>query len=433
MTPPNTTAFTAAGYLQGLLGQMMVASVSGQETLIAGTLEQIAPPLQSFGREDLSTRLAHASNALKSGDYKRTDWLKSRLYGELSGIHEALKRGDPVEEAVKARQASEALGQLIGPLSSNLPSIVARSPRVTVGPAPRIEWAKFGTAEHPAPNPPSASVTSAGKRLSYLFYYVAAHAGHGETDTATEQFFEISSALRRRLREGRFAPEALGQFPSSEAAKLIAKAAAVEPLYGKLMKELVTQSLFESQGWSLGLPAKDAPWNVFLLYGLRRHVACQLLSPEGRKTVLADRPLIQIVRGDHDRLQDVTWHPGRTRREVFESWLQGMSRNAEHLAAQRRFLGDGFLRSMPRWAAPEEGASADARLQWLVRYWIAHCHYGALPARGLPYPPNTIFRFALAGRPTDVRAEFRADLIAMMRDFFTDEELTALDIRGRTG
>lgn len=423
MTPP-ISALTTADYLRGLLGQVLQTSVSGQPAQIAGALDQAAQPLQDLGRNDLSARLQRTSGALKSGDYQRTDWVRSRLYGDLADIHASLERGDPVEEAVKARHSHEQLQSLVGPVSTRSSFMAARSPRVSVGPLPRIEWEKFGTPEHPAPNPPSASITSAGKRLSYFFFYVASHAGYGETETATETFYGISSDLRRRIREGHFAPRAIGKFPSAEAHNIVFKASEIEPKYGQLMAELAVQAFFESQTWSLGLPTRDASWDIGMLYGLRRYLGHLLLTEDGKKTVMADEPLIRVARG-LTSLTEVSWHAkdSKTRREAFEPWLTAM--NPRNPDPMRRALGNGVLKEN-NWFPPKAGASPESRLQWMLRYWIAHYHYGAIPARGLPYPPETIFRFALLRRPAEVNPDFGRNLLVMMGDFYTHEEKEAL-------
>jgi hypothetical protein len=179
------------------------------------------------------------------------------------------------------------------------------------------------------------------------------------------------------------------------------------------MLELVVQAFFESQSWSLGLPVENAPWHIGLLYALRRHVGHRLLCEEGRKAVFDDQPLLRVVRGKVS-LNQVNWYGHRTRREIFEGWIQAMSpHNQPRIDRQRRVIGDGILRQK-NWKEPAAGSSEALQLQWVVRCWIAYRHYGAIPAAGLPFPSEQVLRFALAVKPGQLAPQFREGLMTMM-------------------
>lgn len=416
---------TPAGYLSGLLSQLMTLSRPKKISII---LNDIVPKLKDLGRDDLAGRLTKVSLALTEGTYNTIDWQNSRVYDELTTIQEALQRGDPIEEAVNARQAAEELSDLTGPINHHPTSLIARPTRTSIGPPPRIAWQKFGTAEHPAPNPPDALVHSAGKRLSYLVDFVAGIAGHGALEMDTESFYGISGDIRRSIRKGEFVPLALGKFLVHEARKLIDTASSITPRYGQLMRELIIESIFEAHGWSLGLPNETTPWDASFLYALRRYVTARLLTEDGKRQVLADRALIRVVRNKVS-LEKVNWHPGRTRREAFEPWLLATNNgNSARLNMQRRFIGNGLLRAVG-WKQPEPYSPNTLKLQWMVRYWIAHYHYGALPARGLPFSTQDIIRYAMAGQPDELIPAFKQGLKEMMSDFYTAEELDTLTIK----
>jgi hypothetical protein len=398
------------GYLLGMLNQVTQTSAAGEPQAIAGLLSQVAPTFQDLGRRDLHDRLGQVADALHSGDFGRTDWIRSRLYGEISQIQDALQAGASCEDAFIAATTAPTLGSITAPSEK---SFIPPAARTHLGPPPRIRWEQFGSEKHPAPNPPSAAVTSAGKRLAYFAQYVAGISGHGESEQAVEDFFDISGHMRRRLRDGFLIPANLGHFPTEDARSLIRTSSDTEPKYGQLMLELVVQAFFESQAWSLGLPTETAPWHVGLLYALRRHVGHRLLCDSGRKEVFEDKPLLRIVQGKVS-LNQVNWYGRRTRREIFESWIRAMSpHNARRIEQQRRSIGDGVLR-MKGWKEPPANAGEDLLLQWMVRCWIAYHHYGAIPAAGLPFPPEQILKFALAVAPGRVAPQFREGLLRMM-------------------
>lgn len=391
----------------------------GSEEVIAGTLEELAPRFEDLNKADLAGRLKKYAAALRDGNTRRAGFLQSELFATLEKLKEALEEGAPLDEALEGKRASEALAELGAGLETRLDrSITARTVplRLSIGPAPLITWKLFGSKMHPAPEPPSADIQTAGQRLSYFVFYVAGDAGHGESNIATANYYEISEEQLRRLQKGNFAPKALGQFPTEEAARLIAKASCLEPHYGQLLRELVIHAIFESQDWSLGLPQKEAPWDISFMYALRRYVAEQLLTKKGGEKVLNDTALRKVIQSRRN-LQKVDWHPGQTRREIFEKWLTAMNNGSGDpalLDRRRKYIGDGILKAVG-WKTPGPGATKEQQLQWRLRHWIAHHHYGALPARGLPYPTNTLLRFAFAKNPTDLDEDFRRGILEMIK------------------
>lgn len=419
---------TPAAQLNGLLAQVALMSVTGTPLAISGLLTQVAPLLNTLDRPALGAQLALFSMALQRGDVGRSEWLNSRVYDDLEAIHAAMERGDPVAEALQARSAAVALRALVESSRIGPTSIIARSsPRTSLGPPPKINWRSFGSETFPAPNAPSHAVGTAGLRLQYFASFVSGIATHDELEGAMERFYEISGETRRRLREGLFVPQALGQFPVRDAQHLIQRAAAIEPKYGQLMTELILQAILESQEWSLGMPTATTAWELSFLYALRRYIATQMLTEEGKKTVLADRALIRVAQNQAS-LEKVSWHPGRTRRETFEPWLQAMNGGkSDNLNRQRQFIGEGILRAVG-WKVPEQGSSEELRLQWFFRNWIAQYHYGALPARGLPYPTENLIAFAMARNPVHLQPKFKSALLDMMRGFYSDEDLATFSI-----
>ncbi len=419
---------TPAGHLSSLLGHLTQLSLTGQPQGIATVLDDLAPQLNELGRSDLGGRLTRVSVALQSGGYLRTDWHNSKLYGEIERIHEDLKNGASLDEALQLQRAGQALQELTGPSETGPQSITTRGHRTPIGQLPLIEWKKYGTEAHPAPNPPSESIDSAGKLLSYFAHYVAGVMGHGQREIDTEQFYRINSHTRRQLRSGRFIHSYLGRFPTAEARRLIDRATAIEPLWGRLMQHLVIFATFEAYGWSLSLPNEHTHWDDSFRYALRRHAVIQLLSERGKERVLDDKAMINVIRRKVS-LESVNWHPGRTRREVFNEWLVDMSgHNPRRLGAQQRYIGNSLLRDL-NWAEPDDSSSNPLKDQWFFRYWTCHYHYGALPARGLFVPTASLVRFATIKQPADLSSRFQAGLMTMFGDFFTPEELRSKKIR----
>jgi len=412
---------TPTAYFLGLLNQINSASISGTPAELGGLLQDLAPRMNDFGRSEWATQLSTSALHLQNGEWGRTDFLRSRNFGALEKLRTQLENGTPLEEALTPPEVRQTLDALTSAQPPRHP-LFRPPPRQTVGPAPQIDWSSFGSARFPAPRPPSESVKTAGQRLSYFAYYVAGITGHGETETAVEQFYQISDELRRRLQGGLFAPDRLGQFPSSSAHKLLFRAHKTEPLYGQLMRELLIQSFFESQQWSLGLPLREAPWSISFLYALRRFVAQSLLTDAGKASVLEDETLVKAVRNLLS-FEQVGGQGQRTRREIFEDWLHRMNpKDAERQDSQRSFIGNGILQEIG-WKRPAHDASPALHFQWMVRYWIAHHHYGCLPARGLPIEPKHIVRFAFASRPTQIHPEFAGTLLTLMSDFYDADEI----------
>ena len=399
---------TPAAYISGLLSDLSTASVTGGVEELALILDDLTSTLGDQNQASLAGRVAEVSKALRTGGLHRAAFLQSPLAQHLESLSEALARGDALEDAFSGKRSErDELEQLLQNRPPRLDrSVTARHVRLSIGPPPLIHWRDFGSIEFPPANPPSADIQTAGERLSYFVFYVAGIAQHGESNIQTAAFYKISEALLRKIRGGLFAPKALGQFPSEIASKLISKASSIEPKYGQLMQELIFQAFFESQGWSLGLPQKEAPWNISFMYALRRHVARKLLTEEGREEILEDRALISVVKGEAS-LEEVRWHPGLTRREVFEKWLTAINNGGDsaRLEKQRRYIGDGILRATG-WKALSARAPEALKLQWEFRQWIAYHHYGALPARGLPFSTQILIRFALARNPTGLQPQF---------------------------
>ncbi len=396
-----------------------LSSAGGDPAEIAEVLEGIAPSFEEQGKANLAARVIRFAAALKEGSTPRTVFLQSPLFRELDSLRERLGEDVPLETALQGRSAVEEFQRLTGPQTLRAQrfapsSQVTHALRLAIGPKPLIDWKKFGSARYEAPREPSADVKTIGQQLAYFVFYAAGMAGHGESNSATAAFYEISEDQLRRLQKGLFAPEALGQFPSEAAFRLIAKATALTPPFGQLMRELLILAIFESQGWSLGQPRGDAFWDISFMYALRRYAAAQFLTERGKENVLADTALVRAIK-NRNALERVDWHPGRTRREVFEPWLKALCGGDEkRLSAMRAYIGEGILKAAG-WKKPPPHAGEDLQLQWRLRHWIAHHHYGALPARGLPFSTQIILRFAFAKNPADLTPGFRKGLLEMMK------------------
>ncbi|MBI5299895.1 MAG: hypothetical protein HY877_06350 [Deltaproteobacteria bacterium] len=392
-------AVTPNVYIPTLLDTLANVSLAGDPLAIAEVLTDLSGPVASLGGESLSASLAKFSRALRDGSYVPSQWHRSDFYTQfLATMRQAVLDGRLIEESTS--HAQRFATQLFF--------------RPRVGPSPEIHWDEFGSSRFLAPLPPRSEINIMGLKLCYFANYVAGQAGHGERAIEMESFFEIGSGVRQRLQSGAFIPSAIGLFPTREARQLIDKAQALEPRYGDLMRELLRLSFFEAQGWSATIPLPDAVWNDSFLYELRNYVAEELMASEERATaVLEDKALIRVVRGEN-KVADVRWHAGKTRREVYDAWLQKMSRGDEALLESRRsFLGEGILRAIG-WTAPRNGVPAEQRLQWTLRDWIARHHYGALPAQGLPFPTDVILRFAMATSPKRPAHKFSAGLLEMV-------------------
>lgn len=417
---------TPQDYVVGLLSDLEGQTVSSEETVIARTLEDLSPHIERLGNRDLAVRIARVMEALRSGQIQRARFATLPLLRELAQLKTALEGGESIEAVLFAREAASRLAGIEGP--RRFPkSITAREIlRSPIGQPPVIHWEKFGTKLHPFKAPGNLETeATAGRRLAYALSYIAGAAGLGETSAEREEFFGMGPEARRKLDRGLFFPKALGNFPTEESHAILKKTAQIESLYGKLVQELMIQAIFESQGWSLGVPLAQATWDIHLLYGLRRYVAEQLLMPQTREKVLEDEALLKVVQGKR-LLTDVRWHPGLTRREVFEPWLVGMNKGQPaQLERQKRFIGESYLRSWG-WQAPKNEAGWELQLQWMVRKWIAHYHYGALPARGLPFSVDVIVRFAAARYPARVNPQFARKLLAMMGDYYSKTAIDAL-------
>ncbi len=409
---------TPQTYLLDLLGQLATQSVLSDEVQIATTLEELSEPAGQFVDPALKESVLQAAGDLKSGRWGRSQFLQSRLYHRLEGVRNTLDLGEgSVAEALAAISSVDTAGSL-----RRLP-IARPAVRASIGPPPEIRWEEFGTVKNPMhpPKSPEASST-AGRRLAYALRYIAACARAGETEMAVEAFLKISPEQRRKLDRGDFVPKALGQFSSAQVQFMIGQAANVERRFGLLVQELFIHAIFESQGWSLGVPLPQASWDIYMLYWLRRYVALQIIS--GNKKILEDPALVKIVQGK-SRLTDTKWHTGKVRRDIFEPWLVGASfGKRDKLDAMCRRIGDDFVR-LWKWQPPKNGSGWELQVQWMVRQWIAYYHYGVLPARGLPFHVDVIRRFAVA-KPANVQPQFARQLLAMMRDYFSKVELDAV-------
>jgi hypothetical protein len=432
---------------------MKSLSVTGRPAEIDRLLQEMAPCLNALDRPDLGGRTIKVTLALQGGTYLRTDWIRSPLYRELDEIHQAIERGDPVEEALKGKLASDELNRRTGPLDQTPRSITARPHRTPLGPPPIIHWKKYGSDLNPAFETPPPHINTAGLRLGFTAQQIAGRAFsyaamkgenrmdphiQAEHNIVVESFYGISPEHRRRLREGFFVPEELSRFPSTEAGRLIERAGAFEPLYGELMRHLVQHAIFESQGWSLGIPLKDSPWHLIFRYELRCFVANQLLSENGKKAVLADKTLMKVVK-DEVSFEESSWHRGRTRREVLESWFALVYNGHPELAGARRLSIGNVVLKLNGWTPPPGGSPESVKLQWMVRYWAAHYHYGVIPTRGLPIDRQRLEKFVVqaVGNSHDAAKIFVINntakklLLNMMGDFYTPEELSNLRVNPR--
>lgn len=392
-------AVTPDVYIPSLLDTLTNVSLAENPLAIAEVLADLSGPVASLGGESLSASLAKFSGALRDGSYVPSQWRRSDFYTQLLvTMRRAILEGRLTGESAPSTQRFAA------PLLF----------RPRVGPSPEIHWDEFGSSRFLAPLPPRSEINTLGLKVCYFVNYVAGQAGHGEHAIDMESFFEIGSGVRQRLQAGTLIPKAISLFPTREARQLIDKANALEPRYGDLMRELLRLAFFEVEGWSAVAPLPDAVWNESFLYELRSYVAEELMASEERAAaVLEDKALIRVVRGENS-LGDVRWHAGTTRREVYDAWLQKMSRGEEALLESRRnFLGERILRAIG-WTAPRNGVNGELRVQWRLRDWIARHHYGALPAQGLPFSTEVILRFAMAKSPERVAPKFSAGLLGMI-------------------
>lgn len=415
---------TPIGYTAGLMEAIATQSVIGRESDLASLLSELAPKIEAFGYRDLSARLESSAKLLRNGGMRRADWLHHPLNLELERMGGRLAGGEPAEDVFSGGRAAEELAEVVqggrrGRATPALRSV--RDKGSAIGPPPEIQWEQFGTPKHPGPMQPSEDVVTAGQRFAFMFSYVAGWAGAGDTAAGTEKFYGISDDMRHRIEKGKFVPKNFGSFPSEIAGALLLQAHGVEPLYGQLLQELLIHAMFESYGWSLGLPLPEASWDIHFVYGLRRYLCQLLMTPAGKERALEDRALQRVADGKNS-LEEVRWHPRQTRREVFERWLQGMTAgNIERWEALRRFLGEKIL-ELIGWRSPRNGADWGQQVQWAVRRFVAGYHYGALPARGLPFATDLIIRFVMARDVRRVDPKFAKGLVMMMGAYLSSAE-----------
>lgn len=393
-TTSQAGVITPTGYALDMLEGLLRTSVTGSPARIAGELRVAIPLMERQGDSSLVERMREAARRLDAGELTRPDWGRTRLLGDLQGVAESIREGSGLGEALNGYggESGEGIRFETGFGPRLKPRVLLRE---SVGPLPEIRWEQYGDDRHPAPHPPSADLVSAGRLFHYAFKTVASYigVGVGENRKQIAQFFGIPESTVRQIERGLFVPKRIGDFPTDVAGAILLNAGKINPLYQRLLKDLLTWSAFEAYGWNLGKPVAEAPWDLYFLYYLRLY-ACQLLmTPRGRVQLTEDRGLYRVVQRKAS-LEEVSWYPaGKTRRDLFEGWIGGMTGEAKEGAPEtarrrgkefRKGLGEKILRSTGL-SAPKSGARWQRQIQWALQQWACVWHYGAFPAWGLPF------------------------------------------------
>lgn len=403
----STTAFagviTPTASALDLLGSVMQRSAIGQPAEVAELLVDLAPVMENQGVRgtDLAGRLREASRKLKSKEYGRNDWSRTQTYKDLRKVAANLQAGHSLNEALRGGTSFEE--DEATPLRIEGGRRLASRPilRETVGPLPIIHWEKYGNPQYPPPLAPEGDLGTAGRYFAYAFHTVASYAGHGVGDdkSAIEEFFGISREFHRRIEKGTAVPPQIGNFPTAMVGGMLMKAKEISPHYELLLRHLLILSMFEAYGWNLGEPLPEAPWDVDFLYSLRVYACTLLLTPKGRDEFEEDTALRKVIERKAS-LEDVSWYPrGKTRRDVFENWIQGITGERRAAVAQdsralmaaaaigeeaRKKLG-GKILATTGIKPPISGTTWRRQIQWAFQQWTSLHWYGALPAWGLSF------------------------------------------------
>lgn len=420
MTPLVTPAANLAALAQGVLGGV----VGGNAAAIAGHLNSMSRGFTDAGQMALGGRATKLAIEIEAERLKPRDLPNTTFFKDLRIILERLNRGEPIEEIFGADDAARGPKTPKGRRRPPPPG----APQAVSATLPPIEWERFGAKKHPAAREPKEIPPTARAALSYYVHYVGHTAKKSEDDGAVDAFFDISDDRRRQIRGGRFVPKRLGDFPTADARKLIDSSARYESLYGELMDILVTYSILEALGLPMEDPGKDANWQDTLLFDLGFLVAKKLLTEAGKKEVMEDKPLVRVVKRQANLARD-NWHPNETRKEIIDRWFREIAAGDEAMfRAKQMRLGSKIARAN-NWRPPRPDASEALRLQWLVRYWIAREHYGALPSDDLPYSPEAMVRFVFLPSLPKLEPSFVAAMRNMMRGFYGEDVLETLQIK----
>lgn len=418
-----------------LLGNVMKESGIGQPAKVAEVLVDLAPVVENQGDRgiDLAGRLREASQRLRAKGYNRADWPRTQTYKDLRKIAATLQAGHSLSEALRGGTAFEE--DEAAPLRIEGGRRLAPRPilRETVGPLPTIHWDKYGNERYPPPLAPEGDLGTAGRYFAYAFHTVASYAGHGVGDdkAAIEGFFGISREFHNRIERGTAVPPQIGNFPTDRISVMLMKSKEISPHYELLLRHLLILSMFEAYGWNLGEPLPEAPWDVDFLYSLRVYACTLLLTPRGRDEFEEDTALRKVVER-RASLEDVSWYPrGKTRRDVFENWIQGITGEKRAGAAQdaralmvaaaigegaRKKLGEKIL-ATTGIKPPISGATWRRQIQWAFQQWTCLHWYGALPAWGLLFTTGRL-RSLFWSTPDQLRVRLKPSvahgMISMM-------------------
>lgn len=421
---------TPGANLGVLLQDLRSVGFTGDPVEIAQHLNLLEGALRRAGGGDLAARVNEVAGQLRRGELDRPTWQQSRLASVLSSMGDSLATGGDLGDLLEGgEEADIVIRHGAGPRQMS---------REQIGPSTVFDWRSYGNDVYLPPELEEtdiAAMKSAGLRFAFGLRYVASQSGHGETERELCRFFCLSPDRFQKIKKGEFPPASLASycgeqkrgtkakiFPTDQMGVILYQAGQIAEPYQRMLKDLLVDLIFESQGWNLGEPSTEAPWDLHLIYGARLFVANLLLTREGYAILfdLRNRALLKIVRRKVN-LDSADWHRGEIRREKLEGWFRIMAGGDPAKLEKYRKLGKKMLRDAG-WTAPRSGSAWQYWFQWYLRQWAMLYHYGCFPGIGLPVSVEALKEIVNADDPRHKINRAKALAILNMIDGFFGED-----------